>query len=45
MDQSKRIEYIDTAKFIGIMLVIFAHCLEGGPMVPYIYSFTIVFYY
>ena len=30
MEQSKRIEYIDTAKFIGIMLVIFAHCLEGG---------------
>ena len=45
MDQSKRIEYIDTAKFIGIMLVIFAHCLEGGPIVPYIYSFHLPLFF
>lgn len=45
MGQSKRIEYIDTAKFIGIILVIFAHCLEGGPMVPYIYSFHLPLFF
>ena len=45
MGQSKRIEYIDTAKFIGIILVIFAHCLEGGPIVPYIYSFHLPLFF
>lgn len=45
MEQFKRIEYVDSAKFIGILLVIFAHCLEGGPIVPYIYSFHLPLFF
>lgn len=36
---NKRIEWIDTAKFIAMFCVIFAHCSPRGDVISYLYSF------
>ena len=36
---NKRIEWIDTAKFIAIFCVIYAHCCPSGDVISYLYSF------
>ncbi len=42
---NKRLVYIDVAKFIGIFLVILAHCLERGNVRAYIYSFHLPLFF
>lgn len=37
--EKKRIEYLDTAKGILIILMVFGHVFVGGPVFQYIYSF------
>ena len=42
---SKRISWIDTAKFIGIFCVIYAHCRGSGDIVSYFYSFHLPIFF
>lgn len=42
---NKRLEYVDVAKFLGIVLVIFAHCLDGGQIRAMLYSFHLPLFF
>lgn len=39
MPENKRIQYIDVAKFLGILLVVFIHGYKEGIVISFIYSF------
>lgn len=42
---AKRIEYIDVAKGIGMILIVFGHALKEGPIYQVIYSFHIPLFF
>lgn len=39
MSENKRIQYIDTAKFLGLLLVVFIHGYKEGVVTAFAYSF------
>ncbi len=45
MPEHKRIQYIDTAKFLGLLLVVFMHGYKEGLAVSFAYSFHIPMFF
>ncbi len=46
LDKSKRLNYVDIAKGIGILLVVFQHCASGGSVnaIPFVTNIITSFY-
>ena len=44
--ESKRIEYIDTAKFLAMILIVFSHGAKEGNLIAFLFSFHLpVFFF
>ena len=42
---SRRIPWVDAAKAVGIFIIVLGHTIKAGPVLKYLYSFNVAFFF